>query len=685
MRLILRLSFSLSLLLSLASVFAQCPAATVVDPQGLAAGAFPQQYDLGEFEALAGCTLSLSENPAIADLNAQILGNPSDLPSVAERVPQDALVVMPYEEIGRYGGTLEGLSKATEAGTSDLLSVRHVNLVRFSDDLQTLVPNVAKGWSWNDDFTELTIYLREGHKWSDGAPFTAEDIAFWYNDMTLNPNIVEKPQDRFLVSGKPMVVEVVDPTTVRFVLPEPRPGLLGQFAVDYAQPFQPKHFLGQFHPDINPDADKLAQEAGFDNGYQVIAFYYGGSDWKDVPSPLLKDAAKIDKLPAAVVPTLESYIVIKDTPEDRYLVANPYFFMVDTAGNQLPYINEINELYIADEEVQTLKMVNGDVSYKSQAVNLNSAPVLLDNQATGHYTLDLPPTVASNVAISFNLTDNDEAKRAVFNDVRFRQAMSHAINRQEIIDIAFLGEGKPEQYTAFDPATVSFVSDEQRAAFTSYDPDLANSLLDEVGVVDQDGDGFRDLPNGERLKLTIQFATQGSNSDLPEIVANNWTAVGIETSVLEVTSDEYRAAQSANELSVHIWAKGQLGFYLATDPSYFIPPFDSYFFHRNAMLWAQWLETNGAEGIEPPASVQETLDLVYQFQGKTFGSEESNALGSQIVDKVLEQLYFIGTVGSIPEPVYHHNNLGNFKTFTAKSYYYYWAFSYRPTQWFFKE
>lgn len=679
--------FSLAVLALAASFgFAQsCPAITVADDMGVLSGAFPQQYDLSEFQELADCTLAFSENPAIADLNAQIIGNSADLPAVADRLPAEALVVAPYTMIGSYGGTLNGISKATESGTSDLLSIRHVNLVRFSDDLQTIVPNVAKSWMWNDDFTQLTFHLRAGHKWSDGVPFTAEDIAFWYNDMTLNTNIIEKPQDRFLVSGEPMVVEAVDATTVTFTLPAPKPGLLAQFAVDYAQPFQPKHFLGQFHPDINPDADALASEVGFESGYEVIAFYFGGSDWKDVPSPLLRDETKVANLPAAVVPTLEAYITVADTAEGRHYVANPYFFMVDTAGNQLPYINEMDEVYIADEEVQTLQMVNGDIDYKTQAVNLNQAPVLLDNQASGSYSVDLPPTVTSNVAISFNLTAADEAKRAVFNDVRFRQAMSHAINRGEIIEIAYLGEGAAEQYTAFDPATVSFISDEQRTAFTSYEPDAAAALLDEVGVIDQDGDGMRDLPNGDAFKLNIQFSTQGTNSDLPEVVANNWSALGIDTTATEVTSDEYRAAQSANELDVHIWTKGQLGFNIASDPGYFIPPFDSYFGHRNGVLWSQYEETDGAEGVEPPAVLAETLEKVFAFQGVQFGTDESNTIGSEIVDDVLEQLYFIGTVGSIPAPVYYHNNLGNFRSFTAKTYDFYWAFPYRPNQWFLNE
>lgn len=195
-----------------------------------------------------------------------------------------------------------GISKATEAGTSDLLSIRHVNLVRFNDDLQTIVPDVAKSWHWNQDYTVLTMQLRKGHRWSDGKPFTAQDIVFWYNYLILDPNITQKPKDRFLSAGKPMKVEALNDETIRFTLNAPKPGLLTNFALDYAQPFQPKHLLAQFDPKLNKDADRLAQSLGFKDGYTLMKFYYGQSDWKDIPTPLLKDKAAAQRLVKLVTP-----------------------------------------------------------------------------------------------------------------------------------------------------------------------------------------------------------------------------------------------------------------------------------------------------------------------------------------------------------------------------------------------
>jgi peptide/nickel transport system substrate-binding protein len=662
---------------AMAAQAADCPPITLADMQGVDAGAWPQQYDLAEFEQIAGCSMSFSENPTIADLNGRIQGNP-DLPPVAERLPEEPLVVVPYESIGRYGGTLDALSNATEAGTSDFLSTRHVNLVRFSDDLQTIVPNVAKGWEWNDDYTQLTFFLRKGHKWSDGAPFTAEDVAFWYEDLSLDPNVIEKPRDYVLVGGEPMTVDVVDETTVRFNLPAPKPGLLAHFATSYAQGFQPKHFLGQFHPKYNADADALAQSLGYENGYDAIAGYYGNSDWTDTPTPMLAKPDLVDNLPKATMPTLESHILVAESTEGRRLVANPYFFMVDTAGNQLPYISEQDEVFINENEVRILKLVNAEVDYKSQSVTLPSAPILLENQEKGGYTIQLKPEIAMPV-FSFNVTSADPGKREVFSNLAFREAMSLAINRDEINEVAFFGQGEPKQYVPFSPLP-EFVDPALHQHMAQFDPDAAMAKLDEIGVVDQDGDGMRDLPNGDRLVLNLQFSTQGIAGQVVELVAQHWTNVGIQATSKEVTPDEYRSAQSSNQLDVGMWRKGQPLAIVLGNNELFVPPYENYFGHRTAMLWAEWIDTNGASGVEPPQWAKDMIDNINAFQSAAAGSDEFNRLGAELARAMTENMMFIGTVLA-PAPIYARNALENMTEFKTQSYEYYRTFPYRPQQW----
>ena len=660
---------------------ANCPAVTVADSKGVAAGAFPQQYDLSEFQSAANCSLSFSTHPEMEAFNGRIRGNPA-LPALADRLPEEPLVVAPYDAIGKYGGVLDVLSNATEAGTSDFLSTRHVNLVRYSDDLQTIVPNVAKSWAWNDDYTQLTFNLRKGHKWSDGHPFTAEDVKFWYDNLALDSKIIEKPKDYVLVAGEPMTVDVVDANTVRFNLPAPKPGLLAHFATSFAQGFQPKHFLGQFHPDINADADSLAQAAGFENGLEVIKAYFGNSDWTDTPSPLLNAPDKVGNLPADVVPTLESHIYVTDTTEGRHLVANPYFFMVDTQGNQLPYIGEQDEVYINDHEVRLLKLVNAEVDYKTQSLQLADAPLLLENQEKGDYTVDLKPKIAIH-AFSFNVTSENEAKRAVFGDVRFRKAMSIAINRDDLNEVAYFGQGVPSQYIGFSPAP-SFVDEKWKTYATEYDADGAKALLDEIGMVDTDGDGFRELPNGEKIVLNMQFATQGIAGQVVELVGQYWSEVGVQTTVKEVTPDEYRSAQSSNALDVGMWEKSQpLGIVLGNNELW-VPPFENYFAHRTGMLWAEYVDSNGASGVEPPAYVNQLIEDVNTFQSAPAGTAESDAVGARLVQNMTENLLFIGTALT-PDPIYHRNALKNFADFKTASYEYYRTFPYRAQQWFLDE
>lgn len=663
------------------TAFAGCPAVTIADPMGVGAGKYPQQYELAEFQDLAKCTMEFSENPALGDLNGMIRGNPA-LPALADRLPSEPLIVAPYDKTGKYGGTFHALSNAPEAGTSDFLSVRHVNLFRYADDLQTLVPNVARDWEWNADFTKLTVYLRKGHKWSDGEPFTSADIKFWYDNLMMDPNVFGKPKDYALVAGERMTLDTPDATTVVFNLPAPKPGLVAGFATVYAQPFQPMHFLGQYHPAINPDADKLAKEAGFETGYDVIKAYYGSSDWTDTGSPMLNAPDKVGKLPKDAVPTLESHFDVKESTEGRHFVANPYFFMVDTSGQQLPYINEQDEIYVNENEVRLLKLVNGEADYKAQSLTLPSAPLLLENQEKGNFTVDLKPTIAMP-AFSFNVTSEDLEKRKVFGDLKFRTAMSIAINRDEMNETAFFGLGVPKQYVGFSP-TPDFVDPKWLTYAANYDPAGAKALLDEIGMKDTDGDGFRELPNGDKLVLNMQFSTQGVPGQVVELVGQYWADVGVQTTVKEVTPDEYRSAQSSNALDVGMWEKGQPIAIIQGNNELFKPPFENYFAHRTGMLWAEYADSNGAKGVKPPAWVDELSATIDAFQSATPGSDEAKKLGGKMVELMTGNLMFIGTVQA-PSPIYHRNALKNFIPFKTASYEYYRTYPYRPQQWFFAE
>ena len=680
-KILLALVFSASTVLWSASSFAggHCTGSTMND--GLQGGKYPQQYELSEFESAAGCKMQFSENPNITSINATIQGN-KGLAAVADRLPDEPLVVVPYDSIGSYGGTIKFLSNATEAGTSDMLSTRHVNLVRFADDLSTIVPNVAKDYEWNDDFTTLTFMLRKGHKWSNGEPFTARDVEFWYEDLMMNTNIREKPYPYLLVGGEPMTVDVIDDTTVRFNLPSPFPGLLATLAWTYNQAFMPAHFLEQFHPEIDSNADANAQALGFENGWDALAAYYGNSGWTDTPTPMLRNPDLVAGLEYAAYPSLEAYMTIEDTTEGRVYAANPYFHQVDTAGNQLPYIDYQNERYINENEIRLLKLVNGEVDYKSQSVQLESAPQLLDGAESGGYSLQINPGCGAAL-FSFNVTHPDLEKRKVYSDIRFRQAMSIALDRNEINDVAYYGLGVVEQFVGISPAP-DFVPEEIKMHMTQYDPDGANALLDEVGLIDVDGDGFRELPTGAPFAMNIDYATQGIGGVEVELVARMWNDVGVKTNFKEVTPDEYRGSQSSNALDVHAWDKGQPLAIVAGNPETFKAPFGNYFNHTQGMLWAAYIDSNGTDGVEPPQWVYDLSDGIDKFQSYELGTAESNEWGKKITTMLTEQTLLIGTVKA-PFPTYHRNALKNFTQFKTTSYEYYRTYPYLATQWWLDE
>ena len=653
---------------------AGCPASTVADPMGLE-GDYPYQFELVEFEGKADCELTFSENPGIADLNAELNGADASLPAVEERLPSEPLVIQPYTEIGTYGGRLRGISKSPESGTSDFLSTRHVNMFRFSDDLLTIVPEVATGWEFNADFTELTISLREGHKWSDGEPFTAADIEFWFNDIHLNTEYFESPSSVWVYGGEPMLVEAVDESTIKFSFAAPAPNFVTFLATTYRQPWQPKHFLSQFHSKYNPDANANAQANGFDDWIGQFKLYY--HDWKDTYHPFDGPSGT-----AFVVPTLESHVLVEETPEFRRYVTNPYFFMVDTAGNQLPYYDEGYEIYSEDLEVQILKLINGEIDYRNQTLELANYTELKKNEANG-YRVFLPPAVGETVFFAFNMTHLDPEMAKIYSDVRFRQAMSLAMNREEIKEIVYLGQGEPAQELPVDPSTCDFVSDEVLYQFTEYDPDRANELLDEMGLTERDGDGFRLRFDGSRFVILLQFAPQGGPVQTHELVKQYWEAVGVRVQAKEVSSDLYRSTSSANQHDLATW-RGASGATAINDVVMF-PPFGDYLQIRTGVQWAEWVDSDGASGIEPPEDIKKLWDLAAEWKTYPLGTADNSRVGAEIVQIHADNLLSIGVIGNVPSPVYLNDRVGNGIEFTVKSYNYYWAYPFRPTQWFIKE
>ena len=622
MKAILHTASMIALLAASGAHAATC--ASVADPSGLDHGGL-EQLELAEFEAQAGAALTFTDNPDLAALVGR-----GALPPVAERLPEEPLVILPYEDCGAYGGQMRYLGRALESNTSEGLSWRQVQLVRLDDDLQTVKPDVAKSWEWNDDFTEITFQLRRGHKWSDGAPFTAEDVAFWLNDLINNEELYSTTRAPWSVGSR---AEVIDETTVKFVFDAPLPGLLNHLVAQgqFFAAFAPKHALAPFHGDFADDADAKAQEAGYDNWADWFRVRWG--HWMDRTT---HSALGLE------VPTLESHIMVVAPDETfRDFVPNPYYHRVDTAGQQLPYVNEHKERFI-DPSLYVVEILNGNVDQKSPGA-LESFPALKEAEADGNYRVILPAG-DKGPFIVFNQTHKDPAVRAIYADARFRKAMSVALDRDEINETLFLGVAKVGSAM---PYGVPTEQEGDVAHFARFDPDMANAFLDEMGM-ERGEDGLRRRPDGEPFSIVWEYSTQFTGSpQFPILAAEMWRAVGIDVQLREIDSVTLGDKGRDNALDIHMIYDQPIYPVLAAGAEPLVPPF-----HINDPLtglpWVQWRDSGGAEGEEPPAWARELWEHGATMSANLPGSDVwSDALAAATAIH-REQLVAIGIFSEMP-------------------------------------
>lgn len=615
--------------------------------------------------SLVGFTtaLAFNENPMFAEKVKK-----GELPPVEERLPEEPFVVTTYDEIGTYGGTLRGISISYESGTSEIMSWRHVNMVRFDDDCSTIVPNVAKEWRWNDDFTEIIFRLREGHRWSDGAPFTVDDVVFWMDDIILNEEIHKATPSPWGSVGSS--VEKIDDITVRFKFDKPFTGLLYYLGGggSYFVPWAPKHFFEQYHIKYNPNANEEAIKNGFDNWVQQFTSYW--NKWKDA---IVSSAYGLE------VPTLGSHILLKEpTTQRRVFVANPYYFKVDTAGNQLPYIDYHDERFL-DKGLWPLEIMNGNVDQKAQNMPLNIYPVLKEDEKKGGYALQLPLGMVGPTFI-FNMTDKDPVLRKIYGDVRFRYAMSLAINRDEVNETLFLGLGTPEQAL---PQNVPYVTEEDKKFMTEYDPARANKLLDEMGLK-KGADGIRMRSDGKPLTILWEYTLQYVwSAEFPALIAEYWQNVGVNVLLKEVNTQLCREKQKANTLDITGEWMAPYEPSMISSPQLFVVPYAS-FWPIMGTPWMDWKTSEGKSGEEPPAWVKRLWEIADEFKTTVPGSERYMELGKEMIALNFQNLVVIGTLGEIPLITVVNNRMGNVPEWNINTTYYGYAYPYKADQWYIK-
>jgi peptide/nickel transport system substrate-binding protein len=569
-----------------------------------------------------------NESPLLAEQVAA-----GTLPPVQERLPQNPLIINVVESIGQYGGVL----RRAFLGPSDAnnyVRVVYDALVRFSPDGSEVVPHVAAGWESNADFTQWTIRLRAGAKWSDGDPFDADDIMFWYEDVLLNTDLTPSvPVWMQNDDGSTALVEKVSDTAVRWTFAEPNTTFLLELANKdggdrtYAV-FLPSHYLKQFHP-------KYADEAAIQTSLAETGF----ATWPEL------FAAKNAPPENPQRPTMAAWIP-QTTVADQVLtlVRNPYYIGVDPAGNQLPYIDEVRFTFFSDRQALNLAAVAGEFDFQGRHIDMINYPVLVEGAEQGGYRVITWPTFGgSDAAVTFRF--NYEKNPAISDLMRqrdFRIAMSHAINREEIRQSAFLGLGEPRQPVPA-PWHPYYPGDQYATQFTEYDPDKANQLLDSLGLTQRDGENFRLLPNGEPLTLElVAVPAFGPWTDVAQLIGRDWQNVGIRTEVEVMERSLFFERGPANELMVSMWNNDTTAFPFSGNPQ--TDPRDTV--NPSWPLYAKWFLTDGAEGLEPIPEFKRLVEL--REQAKTVGRAGQIEIAQEIYRVWSDNLFQVGTVGLTP-------------------------------------
>ncbi len=615
---------------------------------------------LGVTSALA---VNYNEAPMLRTLVAA-----GELPPVEERLPKEPLVVEPIEEIGEYGGTLHTAYPGPRHFEELELASERFLMVTESG----LAPNLLKDYEFSKDGKTITLYFREGIRWSDGAPFTTDDLMFWYEDVLLNKELNPVLPRWYMPGGELLELKKIDDYTAQFGFVESYPMILTDLArsgvTDY---FLPAHYLKQYHIKYNAKADEIAKQSGFDYWWQLF------QQKSNLGSAL---GAMADPY----APVLKSYVLTEHGT--NYIVAerNPYYWKVDTAGNQLPYIDRLVVSAVGSLETYNAKIVAGEVDLAGLNTELRNLVLYKEGEESGDYRVIFWSRVQGvDVAYQPNQTyKKDLVLGELFRDVRFRRALSLAIDREDINEALYLGLAVPRQTTVIPQS--KYYEKEFGEAYAEFNLKEANRLLDEIGLEWDEDHEYRLRSDGKQLTIILEY-TEGETpkTATSELVKEYWKEIGIDLLIRLVSGELLSVRVMANEVQMGLWHADRCGFLFDTEPFWFVNMY--YGIAMNSYpLWSQWYYTDGEKGEEPPEELKENVRR-WEIMKTTMDEEERVRLGKEILASQAENLWTIGTVGLAPQPIIVRNNLRNVPENAVLGWDYFWTLPQKPEQYFLKQ
>jgi len=599
----------------------------------------PSQYNtLTEYEKATGKKIEkFNEAPML-----RVKVAAGELPPVEQRLPKEPVVIMPVERIGQYGGTW----RRAWMGPKDQNGLNKIfgeTVLRADPANPTkVIPNIFKGWEISDGGKVYTFYLRKGMRWSDGAPFTADDVMFVYEDIYSNKELYPVFPKEFIAGGKPGKLEKIDDYTIRISFASVYGNFLNILANGYGYHYAPKHYLKQFHPRYTPkdELEKKVKEAGFDHWYELFS---------------AKRDYQCNKYPEH--PTLNAWMgVSKPTSPEYRMERNPYFWKIDPEGNQLPYIDCITNVLVENPEMINMKAVAGELDFQNRRLRLANYTLFIKNQEKGNYRVLKHWRTAngSKPALIFNFHCKDPVLRKLFRDDRFRKALSLAINREEFNELCYSGLAVPRQ--ASIPRGGAGYLEEWEKAYAEYDPEKANALLDEIGLKWDENHKYRLRPDGRTLTILYEYSPQYITAGAPELIKSYWEKVGVKVLLKEEDDTLLTQRLGASEFQVYSTVFNAM-FNLIANPARVVPVN----YVGNDVWWQEcgrWYRTKGKTGEKPTGDVAKLFELWEKIRGTPNHNEQIKFL-KEIAHLHAKNIWYIGTVGEHVRMSIARKNLRN--------------------------
>ncbi len=566
------------------------------------------------------------------------------LPRVAQRVPDSPrIVALTGDERvpGRHGGTMRMLM-GDQRDIRMMTLYGYTRLVGYDDNLD-LAPDVLESFEVEAGRI-FTLRLRPGHRWSNGAPFTTEDFRYWWTHVANNKRLSPGgPPQALLVGGEPPVFEVLSETEVRYSWSKPNPIFLPALAG--AQPTyicMPSGYLKQFHIDF---ADPVTLQSRVRQARV--------RDW----GALHERLSRMYRPENPDLPTLDPWWNTTPLPAEQFTFErNPFFHRIDENGRQLPYVDEVT-LTVGTHSLVPAKAAAGDADLQARYLRFDNYTFLKDASKRMNFDVRLwTRAEGSYFALMPNLNAIDPVWRDLNRDLRYRKALSVAINRKDINQVIFFGLARESGNTALPQSPLYDAG--LAKLWTQYDPALADRLLDEAGLTRRASDGIRLLSDGRRLEFTIETAGESTEeTDILDLIKQDLYAVGIKIYPRSTQRDVFRRRIIAGQTIMSAWAGMDNGLVAADmEPDALAPTSSAQF---NWPRWGQYHETAGREGEAPDLTEAQELVALYGQWRSSATQGERRQIWQRMLQINAEQLFAIGVVNGTLQPVVVSRDLKN--------------------------